>query len=88
MTIYFYSTKDKYGEFSNFSNHGVKLDGKWWQTTEHYYQAQKFEDDSYKETVRNATTPKTAANLGRSHDSPIKDNWEEIKEEIMKKRCY
>ncbi len=48
MTIYFYITKDKYGEFSNFSRHGIEQDGKWWKTTEHYFQAQKFIDEHKK----------------------------------------
>jgi N-glycosidase YbiA len=28
MTIYFYSTRDAYGCFSNFSAHGIELKGK------------------------------------------------------------
>ena len=32
------------------------LDGKEWQTNEHYYQAQKFEDEKIKEKVRNYKT--------------------------------
>lgn len=44
MTIYFYSAREKpYGCFSNFSRHGFELDGQWWITSEHYFQAQKFE---------------------------------------------
>ena len=39
MTIYFYSTNDDYGEFSNFARYGIELDGQWWPTTEHYFHA-------------------------------------------------
>ena len=85
MTIYFYTTKDKYGEFSNFAKYGVELDGKWWKTTEHYFQAQKFLDDDYKEKIRNAPDPKTAANLGRSRAVPIREDWEQIKDDVMRK---
>ena len=42
MAIEFYSTKDAYGAFSNFSAHPFDLDGKRWPTSEHYFQAQKF----------------------------------------------
>jgi len=52
MTIYFYTTNNEFGEFSNFSKHGVELDGLWWKTTEHYFQAQKFLDQEYKEKIR------------------------------------
>src|SRR6266566_10027691 len=42
MTIYFYGSKGQpYGCFSNFSPHGFELDGTWWPTSEHYFQAQK-----------------------------------------------
>ena len=85
MTIYFYTTNNEFGEFSNFSKHGVELDGLWWKTTEHYFQAQKFLDQEYKEKIRIAATAKEAANLGRSRRIPIRDDWEEIKDDIMKK---
>ncbi|RYG63679.1 Swarming motility protein ybiA, partial [bacterium] len=35
MAINFYSTKDKFGEFSNFSAHPFELDGAQWPTSEH-----------------------------------------------------
>lgn len=85
MTIYFYTTNDEFGEFSNFSKHGVELDGLWWKTTEHYFQAQKFLDQEYKEKIRIAATAKEAANLGRSRKIPIRNDWEEIKDNVMKK---
>jgi ribA/ribD-fused uncharacterized protein len=85
MTIYFYTTNDEFGKFSNFSKHGVELDGLWWKTTEHYFQAQKFLDQEYKEKIRVAATAKEAANLGRSRKIPIRNDWEEIKDNVMKK---
>ena len=83
MPIYFYSTIDKYGEFSNFSRHGVELDGQWWPTTEHYFQAQKFEDEEYREQIRGAATPKQAAELGRSRNRVLRADWEEVKDHVM-----
>ncbi len=43
-TINFYSTTGEHGCFSNFSRHPVRLKGKLWLTSEHYFQAQKFVD--------------------------------------------
>lgn len=83
MPIYFYSTQGEFGGFSNFSRHGIERDGVWWPTTEHYFQAQKFGDASYREQIRNASTPKRAAELGRSRAMPLRTDWEEVKEEIM-----
>ena len=84
MTIYFYTTNQEYGEFSNFSKFGIELDGKWWKTTEHYFQAQKFEDEGYREKIRRASDAKTAANLGRSRAFKLREDWETVKDKVMK----
>lgn len=60
------------------------MDGLWYQTVEHYFQSQKFEDPERRETIRGAHTPKAAAELGRSRDVAIRGDWEETKVEIMK----
>lgn len=52
MAIYFYSKIDTYGDFSNFSPHGIATDDLWWPTVEHYFQAQKFEDAEHREKIR------------------------------------
>ncbi|MGB3533852.1 MAG: NADAR family protein [Microcoleaceae cyanobacterium] len=83
MTIYFYTKNDRFGDFSNFSPHGIKMNELWWPTVEHYFQAQKFTDTDYIELIRKAYTPKRAAELGRSRKLPIKHNWGEIKDNIM-----
>ncbi len=85
MTVYFYSTQDKYGCFSNFSRHGFELDGKYWKTSEHYFQAMKFEGTKFEEKVRIARSPKGAANLGRRRDFPLRKDWETIKDDVMRR---
>lgn len=85
MTIYFYSTVDDYGEFSNFSRHGFELDGKYWKTSEHYFQAMKFVGTEYEDKVREARTPKDAASLGRRRDWPLREDWEVVKEDVMRR---
>ena len=83
MPIYFYTPADEYGDFSNFSKHGIEMQGKWYRTVEHYFQAQKFENAEYRERVRLAATAKAAANLGRSRQVPIRADWEAVKDEVM-----
>jgi hypothetical protein len=63
--IYFYSTDDDYGEFSNFALYPIKLKKKIWSTTEHYFQAMKFKDKVRQERIRKANTPRLAAQMGR-----------------------
>jgi ribA/ribD-fused uncharacterized protein len=84
MTIYFYSTRGEYGAFTNFARHGFELDGKYWPTSEHYFQAQKFAGTDYAEQIRTAKTPKQAATLGRSRTQPLRPDWEQVKEEVMR----
>ncbi len=83
MAIYFYTKNDEYGEFSNFSPHGIEMDNLWWPTVEHYFQAQKFHDHEYREKIRHAHSAKQAAELGRSRKMPIRTDWEEVKDQIM-----
>lgn len=82
--ILFYGHKSDYGCFSNFYPSQITLKEKIWPTTEHYFQAMKFEGNPYEETIRNAKTPNKAALLGRSRKVPLRDDWEDIKYNIMK----
>lgn len=84
MTVYFYSPREQpYGCFSNFSAHGISMDGTWWPTVEHYFQAQKFAGTPYAEQIQRAATPKQAAQLGRSRKFPLRADWEQVKDGIM-----
>ncbi|HJT59621.1 MAG TPA: NADAR family protein [Ktedonobacteraceae bacterium] len=86
MAIFFYSTRDKpYGCFSNFSRHSFELDGITWLTSEHYFQAQKFAGTPYAEEIRQAVSPKQAAAMGRSRRFPLRSDWEQVKDEVMKR---
>lgn len=86
--IYFYKTSDPYGCFSNFSPHRIYLDGQNWLTVEHYYQAQKFigtADVDVIPLIQGATTPVTAAMLGRDGDRTPRPDWNAVKFDIMAK---
>lgn len=84
MTIYFYDESEKpYGCFSNFSPHGFEVSGLWWGTSEHYFQAQKFIGTEHVEAIRLAKTPADAARMGRDRNRPLRQDWEEVKEDVM-----
>ena len=83
MTIYFYSRTDEYGDFCNFSLHGFEIDGKYWRTVEHYFQAQKFAGTAYESVIHRARTPGDAKELGRSTKYPLRKDWENVKDSIM-----
>ena len=84
MTIRFYRTQEEYGAFSNFSRHSVNLDGKLWPTSEHYFQAKKFLPEDLQEKIRLCEGPGSAAQLGRDKTLPLRDDWEEVKDDVMR----
>ncbi|HBL14841.1 MAG TPA: Swarming motility protein ybiA [Cyanobacteria bacterium UBA11162] len=86
MTIYFYNVDESYGCFSNFSEHPIQLEGCYWQTVEHYYQAHKFvgsDDQALIPIIRNAQTPIEAAEIGRDRRRKRRPDWEQVKLQIM-----
>lgn len=83
-TIYFYKAGDQYGEFSNFAAYPIRLFGKLWPTSEHYYQSQKFVGTPYAEAIRHAKSPAKAAGMGRTRDTPLRADWDDVKVNVMK----
>jgi len=81
--INFYSVSDEHGCFSNFAAYPITLDGERWPTSEHYFQAQKFDDATHREAIRNAKSPMIAARMGRDRKQPIRQDWESVKAAIM-----
>jgi ribA/ribD-fused uncharacterized protein len=88
--ILFYRANEiPYGVFSNFdSKHPIKLLDKEWPSTEHYFQAMKFEDENYREQIRMAEKPRFAAEMGRDRNHPLRHDWEEVKNDIMYQAVY
>jgi N-glycosidase YbiA len=81
--INFYSTSGEYGCFSNFSRHSIFLNGKRWPTSEHFFQAMKFQGTEHEEQVRMAKKPMEAASMGRERKRPLRRDWESVKDGIM-----
>lgn len=82
--INFYSVSDEFGCFSNFAPYPVRMDGKLWPTSEHYFQAQKFEDAQHQENIRETKSPMIAARMGRDRKKPLRRDWESVKVGIMR----
>jgi ribA/ribD-fused uncharacterized protein len=83
-TIEFYGRSKDYFEFSNFYPATIRVDGKYWPTTEHYFQAMKFRDPKLQQRVAACGTPSAAAKMGRDRSLPLRNNWESVKEGFMK----
>lgn len=83
-TIHFYLVDDPYGEFSNFAPFPILLNGATWPTTEHFFQAQKFAGTPHAEEIRTVESPMKAARMGRDRKRPLRSDWEEVKDDIMR----
>lgn len=83
--ILFYRQGDAYGEFSNFADFPVEIDGKIWPTTEHYFQAQKFVGTAHVEEIRRASSPGISARMGRDRKRPLRRDWESVKDDLMRR---
>lgn len=84
--IRFYSHKNKYFEFSNFSRHPITIDGVLYRTTEHYFQAMKFKNTHHAmyNSVVASTTPAIAKTLGGNRNVPIEPDWDKKRDDIMR----
>ena len=80
--INFYERKESFYEFSNFFLKPVDIRKKEWPSTEHFFQAMKFEGKPEEEKIRTAVRPGDAFRLGRSLPGRRED-WEEVKEDYM-----
>lgn len=78
----FYKLKEPLGFCSNFWRAKMFVDGKWWGTVEHLYQAAKTSDAKEHELIWQAEKPREARNLGQT--VKLKPNWDEIKYAVMK----
>jgi ribA/ribD-fused uncharacterized protein len=86
--IRFYRVGDAFGEFSDFAPYPIEIDGRIWHTSEHYFQSQKFPDETHIEAIRREPSPMIAARMGRSRERPLRPDWESIKEDVMRRAVH
>lgn len=79
--LLFYSRSEQFFELSNFYFAGFQVDGVWWKTVEHYFQAMKSTNEDDRELVRNCPTPLLAKKIGRK--IKLRSDWEQIKDGVM-----
>ena len=86
MAIKFYREREQpYGCFSNFSKHSFEIEGRPWQTVEHYFQAQKFAGTAHEGAIQVAPAPMTAKTLGNTRDFPLRPDWDTVKDDVMRR---
>ena len=82
--INFYRVGDPYGWLSNFAPYPVLVWGQSWPTSEHYFQAQKFKGTPHEEQILALSSPMEAAKYGRRRDLPLRQDWEQVKDDMMR----
>ncbi|CAI2189964.1 5746_t:CDS:2 [Funneliformis geosporum] len=94
--ILFYNKDEPYYEFTNFYRAKIFIDHVDWPTTEHYFQAAKFQENFIRDKIRFAYTAREAFTIARSHNSFKREDWEMpkppddviFKETIMKHALF
>ena len=85
MTIRFFSKSERYSDFSNFANYAIEIDGVVWPTSEHYYQAQKFEDPERQTRIHQFPIAAAAKRYATKHKAKIRADWSELKDAVMER---
>jgi len=62
----------------------MQIAGKTWPTSEHYFQGQKFAGTEHEEAIRRQESPTIAARIGRDRNRPLRPDWEQVKDDIMR----
>ena len=82
-TVYFHGKEEPYYEFTNSAPYGFFSNNTFWQTAEHYFQAQKFPKMALYEEVRQARTPAAARELAQLNQRRWRSDWDEVSEGVM-----
>jgi ribA/ribD-fused uncharacterized protein len=85
MPIRFLSKIEQWKDFSNLAPYPIELEGRVWQSSEHYYQYKKFEkaDPDYAQKILEAETPKEVKKLSMQNDKRSPE-WDNEKIAILK----
>ena len=84
-TILFYDRGKPYFELTNFSDHAIVIGGKYYPTSEHFFQAQKLRGTIFEDDICKLPRPRQAFEYPRQpHVSPwIRHDWHAVKDSIM-----
>ena len=83
MSVDFYKEFGELGYLASYSDHGFEVNGIYYPTVEHYYQASKFDDEKIINKILNCKTPKEASMIGRDRNNIRIPNFKEIKIQKM-----
>jgi ribA/ribD-fused uncharacterized protein len=79
--ILFY--EGEYYMFSNFAAFAVSYNGRIWMTSEHAYQAAKFDDENVINSIHTALSAHDSKKVAHTYKNQIRANWDETKVAVM-----
>ncbi|ODS00571.1 hypothetical protein AUC68_15120 [Methyloceanibacter methanicus] len=85
MTIRFFSKSTRYSDFSNFANYPIEIDGIVWPTSEHYYQAQKFDAPERQARIRELPKAAAAKRYAKKYRAEIAKDWDGRKDAVIER---
>ena len=68
---------------SNFASFAVLWRGEVWATSEHAYQAAKFEDEAIQKEIREARSAHDAKEIARGYAQKVRGDWREVRVAVM-----
>lgn len=84
ILIKFWTPNGYYGFLSNFYAAETVVDSCVYPTNEHFFQSQKFIGTQHEIDIINSASPAESAKMGKSREYPLRKDWEQVKEEIMR----
>lgn len=85
---HYLSMNDPDNCLSRLSGQGFELDGEYWPTVEHYYQAMKYSKSTDRDLVRKAETALQARKLGSRWFKKKRPDWKKIELTVMTRALY
>ncbi len=76
--INFYRVSEPYGEFSNFADFEITIDGKSCKSTERWFQAMKFVGTEHEAEILRAPSSRQSADMGRERSRPLRADWNTV----------
>ncbi len=87
-TALYFSMVDEQGPWSRRSIKPFPLDGREWQTAEHYYQAMRFADEVNVAAVCDAHSAQDAVRLGKGWFKRKRRDWKALRVTMMTRAIY
>ncbi len=88
MSVDFYREEGELGYLANYSDYGFTVDGVYYPTAEHFYQASKFDNPEIIQKILSCKTAREAASVGRDRNNKRIDHFNDIKLNKMYQAVY